>query len=173
MDKNTYTSMKSLASDKGISLAIVKLAKQQHCPGFSLNGRMDAIQISKYIHEHMSELEKKPNDSIEYWKKEKIKQDVTKVRLEIEKLKENYLDPEEIKKFLNSIALAQNALFVGRMREFPVRLSGKSPQEISPIIESLIQEICNILSKGMEEWTPEPKPNSTYLAKPKPFTVDC
>jgi len=150
-----YNSMKALANaEPAATMAILRMAKGLNAPGFNINGTINYKLLEPWLKERKEELEDGSSDSLQYYKKEIAKKDVVLRDLEIQKRKGNYLEPEDVKAFLNKVALSQNALFISRMKELPVKLEGKKAADIDTALKEVTHEICSIFSKELSQWKP-------------------
>lgn len=152
MADTIYPNQRALSTAENIPLAIIRISKAKNAPGFSSNGTVNWTRLQPWLTENMTVIEAELNDTLEFYKKESAKREVILKDLEISKRRGEYLDPNDVKEFLNKVALAQNALFISRMKELPVKLAGKTSQEIDKTLKETTQEICSIFSKSMDKW---------------------
>ena len=155
-DKNIWPSMRLLSDAKKISVAALKRAKKMNAPGFIKN-TIDWSLLEPWYKEHEVEIVdsidlEEDTDSLLFYKKEIAKRDVTLRDLEIKKKKELFLDPDQVIEFLQNIAIAQNALFNARMKELPVKLAGKSAEDIDIALKEVASEVCKVYNAGLKSY---------------------
>lgn len=146
---DTYPNQRALANAKCLSLKTIRLAKENNAPGFKAAGRINWAELKPWLDANTDLLSKiidkpKSSDDIDELRKRKLRGEADKVGLEVEKLRDNLLNKEDVKDFLRAIAAAQSAILKDKLiTELPIKLVGKNQDEIS----LLLQEVCNELMK--------------------------
>lgn len=152
-----YTNMTSCSAATGVPKKVLRLAKSLNAPGFRTNGTIDWTRLEPWLTVNRPEIDAKlaGEVSLEDLRKETLQRDIKLKDLEIQKRKRLYLDPEDVKGFLASMATAQSAVLKKVIRELPPKLAGRSAGEIEALLEQAILEVFNLFKKGVEKWTPK------------------
>ena len=156
--QHLYTGMSALSADRGVPIGILKKAKKRNAPGFNLNNSINWMLLEPWLKDHMSELvsptdpKDTDNFTLEDLKKENLQRDILIKDLEIKKRERSYLDPEETKGFLSSMAVAQSAILKKMIKELPPKCAGRSAGEIEVLLEASVLEVFNVFKNGMDKF---------------------
>ena len=150
-----FTSSKACAAGTGIPWRILRLAKSKNAPGFNSNNTVNFELLKPWLDANMAslELELNTSTSLEDLKKENLTRDISLKDLEIQKRKRLYLEPDDVKSFLSSIAIAQSGVLKRIPKEYAPKCAGLSAGEIEQILEKATAEVFGILKGGLETWT--------------------
>lgn len=140
--------MARCAGDTGVPREILKLAKARGCPGFE-GHYIDWDKAGPWVEKQRSELEALIGTSMDDLRKIKLKEDIENVKLQNQKLKRMYLDPEDVRNFLTSMAVAQSALLKKMPKELAPRCVGKNVGEIEQMIEAGVIEIFQLFKDSI------------------------
>jgi hypothetical protein len=149
----TYLSQDVLSNELDIPKGLLRLAKKSGCPGFEASGRIHWDVAEPWFNQHRVELEDELEDNLLKWKTRKTKAEAITAEMELEELKEKYVDKEEAKAFLKQIASATKAVLKSKLtQELPPRLLGLGITEMSLVMDSVVQEICNLFQAPIDKW---------------------
>jgi len=135
-----YDSQQSCSGATHTPLETLKLAKANGCPGF-IGHRIDFDLVKPWLVEHESDLELWANDSMSSLKMDNLRKDIEKKTLEIKRLKKEFLDPREVKMFLENLLEAQTSILKKVIKELPAKIVGKTVGEMEVETERAVGEV--------------------------------
>ena len=143
-----YTSMEQCANITGISKTILKKCKALGAPGFvKRSGRIDWKQFEPWFSVHKGEVISASDDSLEFYKKEIAKRDVTLRDLSIAQKREELIDPVEIKKFLTQLGIILSSVLKKQRQELMSKAVG-----YEKIIDEAFQNTFKFIETEIEKW---------------------
>ena len=162
-NENLYAGLKQCANATGISPKVLRLAKTKKAPGFRLNNSINMGELKPWLDQHKDELQAEIDASPEMddLKKESLQKDIEKKTLEIQKLRKLYLDPQEVKEFLTSMAVVQSSLLKSMIAELPARCVGKTIGEIEKEVERSVSAVFKVFKTEL----------GTFMDKERDFVI--
>ena len=122
--RTKYKSLIQCSKAENIPYELLKKAKANSAPGMYSNGDIAWLELKPWLELHRDELDIETNDSIQFFKKEIAKRDVILRDLEIKKAKSESLDPEDVKKFLVSLATLLSSILKKKKSELSSKCIG-------------------------------------------------
>jgi len=130
---------------------ILKLARkhpeisQAKC--FKPNGRVDMTTLREIFPLYKDEIiESVKNADAEDWKKVKEKYDALIAKNKYEEMEGKYILRDTVKEQILGVATAQKAMFKSKLiTELPSQLTGLTTPEITSKLETLVNEVCDLL----------------------------
>lgn len=153
-----YGSQAELSKHTGVSVAQIKLAKKLGGidAGFSTQGRIDYQKFSDWWKEHEQEcVPALADDSLIKHKTRKERWLAEKAQLEVEKLKDRFIDKEEAKQFYTQLAASLSTVLTARFcREAPAKCVGMDAIAMELEFTRIVKEIiATLIEKPLEEWS--------------------
>jgi hypothetical protein len=93
--------------------------------------------LREYIELNRSKLEEELEDSLPYWRKEKIKEEVKKLRRDL-------ISPEDVTALLTALATTITSV-LNRLDEIPLKAAGKTEPEIKLITDKYKLDILTAI----------------------------
>ena len=143
----TYTSISALSSATGLDKKILKLARKKDFEGCYANGTVAWNRLKPVLEARYNELTDALPDDIATLKQELVKRDIKLKDLEIKKREGNYLEPEDIKQFLVSLATKLSVSIKKELGELPPRLAGKDEASIQIEITKTLSNIFEVIQE--------------------------
>lgn len=147
----TYTSISALSIAAGIPKKILALAKKRGCSGFYTNSTVNWKVAKEPFESMLNELEEVGADDIAYWKKEIAKKDVVLKQLQIKKLEQNLIEPEEVKQLLIELATKQSVEIKKIFGELPPKCAGKNEIDIGIVCKKYEEQLFQVLQSVIEK----------------------
>lgn len=142
-----------LAVGDKYSRDILRAAKIAGCPGMAAHGyRIDWTLAQPFIDSQYDRFKSGHQNTLDDLRKEKLIADIENVRLTNKKLQNQYLDPEEVKQMLVSLATAQSMVLKRVRDELPPRVAGKSEPDCKVEIDKSFAEIFSVLQDKLDNW---------------------
>jgi phage terminase Nu1 subunit (DNA packaging protein) len=150
LDTNTVTTKQAVSKALGIPIEYVKAFKKLGCPAAASSGRYYLKELSQWYEEHKNEvikfMEDNQNDKEGYQKynTELKKWQSVKAKLEVDRLKSNSLDKEDVRMYIRSMHEAIKSLLTDALlNDLNPKLEGKNLAEREPILRTALEDICN------------------------------
>jgi hypothetical protein len=113
--------------------------------GIQPNGKVNTVKLMKWYTEHKEQVDSSKELTLEDLKVEDKEKDIRIKELKIREMERDLLLPEDVKQMLVEIATAQSVMIKKLMNEWPIRLAGKSEQDIKIILDKEIMVFFDIL----------------------------
>jgi hypothetical protein len=137
-----FTSQAQCSSITGISKEILRTAKKNGAPGFR-GSQIYWDELGPYLSKNKVVIEAQTEDTLKTRKAEGVKLDNEIKKLEIIKRKGEFLNPEEVIKFLVVLRLSFETVLKGWSSELPPMLVGKSQGEIEYMVKEQVTKLFN------------------------------
>jgi hypothetical protein len=154
-EKTTYANreqcIRALSLDPRKVDAAIKLGGAD--AGLNANYSVNGKKLQIWIDDHPKEIEDYLGTlTLEDVKLENALLDGDKKRLEIAKLRELYINPDEVKAFYDKVLSAQDAVIKKWRRELGPKVQMRPLAECDAIIGQATNELLSIMKGGYEAW---------------------
>jgi len=140
-----YASIKQLSIATGLPTKLLKLAKVKSWPGFHPSSRVNWKLLKPVIEAKIDELQTGTARDLATLKELLAEKDLILKDLEIKKKEGNYLEPDDVKKFLVELATKLSVIIKKELLELPPRLAGKNEPGCKVEIDNAIKAIFDLL----------------------------
>ena len=140
-----YTSVLQLSNATGLSKKLIKAAKLKNFAGFKASNRIDWRLLKPEIERRIDELVTSTTRDLATLKELLAEKDLILKDLEIKKKEGNYLEPDDVKKFLVELATKLSVIIKKELLELPPRLAGKNEPGCKVEIDNAIKAIFDLL----------------------------
>jgi hypothetical protein len=147
-DNTIFSNMKQTCACIGIELKVLKTAKNLGAPGFNANGKIHWGLLRPWLEANKDNVETASVDSLDFWKKELTKENVIGRRLENKKLKEEMLDPDDVKQFLIQFSAVLSSVLKQKKFELISKANG-----YEKLIDVEFNSIFSLIKEELEKWT--------------------
>ena len=151
-----YDTLSQCSGATNVPKEVLRLAKTRGAPGF-VGHYIDWDLAGPWILSNRDELDEYLSTSIGELNKEKKREEIENLRLVNLKLKRLYLEPEDVKNFLISMATVQSSMLKKLPKELAPRVIGKPIGEVEQILEAAVVEIFNIFRDSSNKFLTEDK----------------
>jgi glutamyl/glutaminyl-tRNA synthetase len=130
----------------GIPKEILMQLRQLNATGFKKDGRINFSELKPWMDRNPDSLEIMEKDSSELlkWKTILMKSNARIAEKQLEKIQGRYIDRDEFKKTVKSIAKSQREILRELLvRDLPPRLNGKTVPEIVIEMEKIFIQVCD------------------------------
>lgn len=136
----------------GETTELLRLCQKKNADGCNANGTINTARLRKYIDANRLALETELPDTYDFHRKAgKIKDNHLK-DLEIKKMEQNLIEPDEVKSLLTQVATAQSVALKRIMNDLPIKCAGKSEAEIRVEVNKAINDVFMLLQQKIEDW---------------------
>lgn len=140
-----YDTLTQCSAETKVPKKILRLAKARGAPGFR-GHYVDWHLLGPWIEDNINVLQDESDDNLTKWKTKKAKADALMAEIQLDELRQKYLNRDEVEAQITAIALAQKNLLKSKLtQELPPRLLGMSVTEISVEMERSLNEICKLM----------------------------
>jgi hypothetical protein len=144
-DKVVAPNIKSAAVWMNLPLKLVRIMNSMNADGIQPNCKVNTVKLMKWYTEHKEQVDSSKELTLEDLKVEDKEKDIRIKELKIREMERDLLLPEDVKQMLVEIATAQSVMIKKLMNEWPIRLAGKSEQDIKIILDKEIMVFFDIL----------------------------
>lgn len=146
-EAKTYESLAQASASEGIPRHILSTAKNaMGAPGFR-GSRIDWHILKPWLDEHRQELEDLSGQSVDEIKRQNLLKDGILKDLEIAKRKREYIDPAEIKTFLQGFGSILSAELKKKKASLRSKCAG-----YEGVIDAAFVDIFDAVRKELEKW---------------------
>jgi hypothetical protein len=146
-ERKIYTSFKQCATATGNDIKIIKQAKKVGAPGFLVSNRIEWNILKPWLDANRNTISQAAGESLEYYKTEIAKRDVTLRDLQIQKARREALDPIEVKKFLSQLAILLSSTLKKKKDDLMSKCTG-----YEDMIDKEFTEIFIMIQKEISVW---------------------
>ena len=145
-----YTSLKQCSAATGVSMGLLRAAKSHkdaYKNGFNASNRVHWKLAESFIKSHLNELESATDDSLIKWKTKKTKAEAYMAEIELDEAKKLFVKRNEVEIQIKAIALAMKVVLKNKLtQELPSRLLGLDAVAMSVVLDTVLNEVCDLMS---------------------------
>jgi hypothetical protein len=142
-----YNNLSMLSDATGIPRKMLKLAKKKDIRGFFTNGSINWTVLKPELERVYDTLVATEIDDIAYWKKEIAKRDVELKDLQIDQIKNDTIEPDDVRRLFVEISTQQSIVLNKVFKELPPKLAGAGETEIKVILDDELQTIYKVIKE--------------------------
>lgn len=144
-----FPSMKAAAAAMGLSLSILKEAKEMGCAGFKARGSVDEKQVRAFIAEHHEKLSKSGTSL----RDQKIAEEVRKLRLKNDRDEAKLIPVEDVRQIHAEILARVDGILEQKLsNEYPSAVAGLDVAQARVYGKRLGDQVRGEFQKLAEKW---------------------
>ena len=144
-----YKNQKVCEDVKCLPKGTLRKAKKLGAPGLPDSGLVYWELVEPWLRGNQQLLTEEDGEhTITELKAKSLKLDLSLKELELKKAEERMVERAYVCKYLKTISTMQKNMFIQKLRnELPAVLVGKSETEITTAMETVVQELCEVMEK--------------------------
>lgn len=148
-----YLSMRQAESQLKIPMSHLKRIRRLYPDGFTANGSVKRIPVSKYYADNKDLIIKVENEDEIDLKKQKLQNQVILQEIQIAEAKKESIAVKEVDEFMQNFGIQLGAVLRTKLtKELPPQVAGLSEENVSKYCKDFYNELVALFNKNIENW---------------------